>query len=477
MKDKLSKKVIIRRIIFIIIFLIVAVGITYYLISKNTQNVENITFEKKEKIPAEKTINLNETYNINDLKVKTYEEKYKDIDLQYYQIDGLKNLSIETEINYNLKKDVQIAIDEALDTDRVKKDTVSIYAHFASNFANTLSIYYNISAYDDEAHDFKELFNKNVLENYDLTTGDKIKLNDIFTKDANVGKIISDKIYNDVIKTTSDIEYDEENGLGKIKNYNDIEEEIFKLVNDYNNKRDIDFCFDEKMITLLDYNSNIMYMDNLDSITIYDKYKTDESIFDGTYDNLKDLPNLVKRKIADYTILEQGENYYIDISLFDCYLEEERSEKVFEAAKKVVDEYVKEVKEEAKTSDKFIVINRAYNCNSMGTYDELYEEWIPNGKYELSIGVYRFEVTKELFENEVYNKIIEIFRDYPDYELSEDYCMDNMFGMYLMYEDGTDKEYLKNLEQDLWAENIYFDSDGNIIDKPDEDTIIWDVND
>jgi len=478
------KKLILRRILFIIIFLLVSVGVTYYLIlNAKTDKDEVIDSEKKTDIvsdskkefKSEKTIDLDDLYNVNDLEIKLYKETYQGIKIEYYQIDGLKNNSIQTKINYNLKNDLENAIDEAINTRGVNVDNCWAYSTISSSFANTISIYSYVYSYGDESNNYEKYFMKYVTENYDLTTGNKIKLNDIFIEDEDVPKRILSKIYNDVVSSISEVEYND-SLEGTIENYNDIEEEIFKLIYDYNEENEISFTFDEQRILLLDYSANIMYKDNLDYITIYDKYKTNESIFDGTYSKLKDLPVLIKRQDADYTILEQGDNYYIDISLF---LEGGvNNDKVYRTVKNMIDDYVKEIKQEAKSSNKFIIANRAYSIYESGEYDINISEWVPDGDYNLNINSYKFEVTKSLFKSEIYDKIIDIFRTVCIEEMGGAYLYNNLFGSYLMYDEETYEEYLTNLDDEInYNSNIIkIDSDGNILDNIDEE-LFWEIYD
>lgn len=462
------KNMIVKRLIIIIVFLLVMIGITYYFVSTSDKNPIISFIEKKqakntEPASNEKVLSLSDTYNENDLNIKSYKEIYKNIEVEYYQIDGLKDDSIEIQINYNLKKDLENAIDEALENSK-STNSIDIFSNIDGNFANTISIYYNIYVYDEE-NDYEIVFRKNIPENYDLTTGNRIKLKDMFTQNANVGNIISTNAYNDILVNTADIDSENNDYALTIADYNDIEDRIFELVCDYNAGKEIEFSFDEQRIMLLEYDATILYKNNLEDIAIYNKYKTNESIFDGTYSKLKNIPVIAKRSLADYQVVEQGENYYIDVSLFDFYSEEEKNEEVYNAAKEIVDEYIASIKEELKNSDKFTIINRSYNLSFSGDYNQYLQEWIADGNYELSCGTYRFEVTKSLFKSEIYNKIIDIFREFSHEGIV---CSDNLFGMYLIYDDNNEK-YLDNLDEDNWGSVVLLDNLGNII----EESEIW----
>ena len=192
MKNKTNpetKKMLIKRIIFLIIFSLIAVGLTVYFILNNLPKEELVIGEankNKEKNTTEKTVYLEETYDINDLEIKEFKEKYRDLEIKYYQIDGLKDNSVEVSINYNLKNDLIKLIDEVFKEDKINVDDFTIYLTINSNFANTISLSYYVYSYKNvgEGMPAEELINTTICENYDLTTGNRIKMNDIFAKNT-----------------------------------------------------------------------------------------------------------------------------------------------------------------------------------------------------------------------------------------------------------------------------------------------------
>ena len=73
-------------ILFIVLFLAAAVGITYFSIQKANNGVGTAT--------AEEGIDLYGTYDENDLLVEEFAENYKDIEIKIPQINGLKNKEV-----------------------------------------------------------------------------------------------------------------------------------------------------------------------------------------------------------------------------------------------------------------------------------------------------------------------------------------------------------------------------------------------
>ena len=130
------KKMLIKRIIFIILFFMIAVGITTYFIMYNLPKEKKEILVPNEKVSEsnEKTLDLNGKYDVNDLKVKKYAGDYRDVKFTYYQIDGLKDTSIQYKINYNLKKDIENLLDKWIDENLLNYDDCTIFPTLQSNF-------------------------------------------------------------------------------------------------------------------------------------------------------------------------------------------------------------------------------------------------------------------------------------------------------------------------------------------------------
>ena len=170
-----------KLIIFVIVFAMVAIGITAGLIiTKNDVNNDEMETENKQEIaetaelinePKEKTINLYGTYEQNNLKTEEieYYVESEDKNIKILQIKGLKNKSVENKINNSLKEKAIEAINS----------NIELYA----NFSNVIS-----SAYG----------------NYRLTDGEKIELEDLFTKDTDLRSIVRMALYRDLLQKQRD---------------------------------------------------------------------------------------------------------------------------------------------------------------------------------------------------------------------------------------------------------------------------------
>ena len=472
-------KMILIRLIFLIIIAFIASCVTMYFIKQNDANKEekvviqenkiqtNQVVEPKSTSETEETINLNDTFDLNDLRISLLKEKYLGVEIEYFKIDGLKDQNIQKEINYTLKNDIKDFVEKAKDEDKIAQENFYIYAYINSSFANTLSLTYYVSSYilqtneDGSVKKQEELLNEYIPENFDLTTGEKITVNDLFTQDFKAQNFINHDFYTQLVSSNVEIgAISEEDWNLHIQNYNDLEDTMLEFVTLFNNKKDMKFSFNEQKVTFLDYGVNVYYEDYLDYITIYNKYSIEESIFDGRYEYLNDLPVLTKRYYADYSVMEQAENYYIDISLFDVYIEdsEYRNETIFEDSKKYVDNVVEEIKEKArKNPSKFYVFNYAYN---LGTVDNPeIEDYTPyDNILRLDESRIEYETTEEEFTSRILYKIRKMFRNAQRMETGEAYCYDNLFLYYTEIVDDPDNIEISD------SVTIYLNSQGEMFD-------------
>jgi hypothetical protein len=473
------KQMIIRRLIFIVIFLIIAILITVYFVSfnkKDKKDKEELDNNKVENVDTMQSqvhqglIDLdNDTYNINDLNIIQYSGEYDGLEYDYYQIDGLSDNSIEVSINYCLKNDIEKSIQKAIDENKINRDNFSVSIYLASNFANTISISYTINSYnyDENTYEADYLYNDYIGENFDLTTGNRIEITDIFTEDTTGQMLFNSNFYNELIPSYTEQTMDEDEWYLKVTDYNDIEEGMLDLINKYNNKREIAFIFDEQEVNILEYYASIYYEDFLDYVAIYNKYNTDKTIFDGKYDKLKNIPVLEKRSDAEYQIIEQGDNYYIDISLSNVYVKDWRNETVYNAVKETIQNEINQIKEEAsQKSAKFIIANYYYylSANTVWVDDKLEMD---GDFYSCNYTKLRYETTKSMFKSELHDKIIEIFRTVSRTGSGEAYLYDNLFLYYFDDAENVESEY----------DNFSIDNNGLIYYYEDQDDMIWDIID
>lgn len=341
------------KIIIIIIWILSLTGIFIYSkTKKETIEVIEPTPEIEESLDKYEFIDYTGYYDENDLyteKLYIDEEQY----FSYIKISGLKDKSLEEKIN----KKLYDLVNEQMD-----KGYTRIHSYIPLNAFNILSVY--IDAYKDNNSDYKTI-------NIDLTTGNEINLSDILnTKNLikpishayydSASFMINSEIkrktmyldeYNDCIKS----DYSCESLLGGlsveetkelIKTYENyiptIEDESLKYARNF----DINTEFyitsagiiipNVNMYDLKGNNEIMIYTkDNPRLFNYYYKYKKDESIYDGTYEGIK---NIMLSEYIQYLQIEKPHTELIDDYAFIHF---EYYNKNNEENKQLLDEYIK----------------------------------------------------------------------------------------------------------------------------------------
>lgn len=212
-------------IIFLVIFAILSLALTYILV----ENFSNITHtSNSEFVPLSgstgttTTLDSNPTtieddskymseyddmFSTNDITIieKHYEsgksfdvptQEYKIYEKQavYVQIDGLKDENIEMAINKKIKDEVVKLLDMK-DSDTLAR-SIAVANIEIGNFSNILSLPILITDYqtiESPPDSITNYWYKYL--NIDLSTGNDIEFKDLFLKNANIPKIISSSIY------------------------------------------------------------------------------------------------------------------------------------------------------------------------------------------------------------------------------------------------------------------------------------------
>lgn len=341
------------KIILIVIWILLLIGIFVY--SKNKKEIiEPIEPEiaQKESLDKYEFIDYTGYYDENDLFIeKLYidEEQY----FSYIKISGLKDKSLEEKIN----KKLYDLVNEQMD-----KGYTRIHSFVPLNAFNVLSVY--IDAYKDNNSDYKTI-------NIDLTTGNEITLSDIVNT-KNLIKPLSHAYYDSASfminseikrKTMYLDEYNEciksdyscdgilgglsvEETKELIKTYENyiptIEDESLEYARNF----DINTEFymtsagiiipNVNMYDLTGNNEIMIYTkDNPRLFNYYYKYKTDESIYNGTYEGIK---NIMLSEYIQYMQIEKPHTELIDdyaLIHFEYYNEKN------EENKQLLDEYIK----------------------------------------------------------------------------------------------------------------------------------------
>lgn len=368
-----------KKIIFgLIAFGIVCFVATGVLIYKHNEeilakdnNQENKSNGNKEE--QEKTLDLNGTYNENDIIISENAEIFNSVEIQIPQISGLKNKDIETKVNNSIREKIYSSLKEYSDI-----EYMSFYTN--ANFSNVLSIICTCGLKDD----WKEIY-----LNYELINGEELKLDDLLSKNTDIYTVVRKAFYRAAAGSAvrnEDIEepkYDPTTNTWYIYRYEwntstessekkkvefvIDEDEVAQNIANFINSSRKDFFFSSQGVYLKTYNYFVNFTDIADNIVIYDKYLTDESLYERDDIGLKNLftcafscSNVVKYQ--DYKML--GDNLFYDVAIkesdtviWNRINAAGVNEKMCELLKKKSYKKLEEYKELAsKNPDKFYVV-------------------------------------------------------------------------------------------------------------------------
>lgn len=307
-------------------------------ISGDESKVDNIEDEvdNNETENTEKTIDLYGTYDENDL-------EFFDVTVNvssggsfsFPMIKGLKNKEVEKKINDDMLSQVanEVFVEEI--KQKIKNGEASFEEKnvydISSNFSNVISIMHDENYF-----------------NYELVNGNKLKFEDLFVKNADLQGIVRRMLYRGVSKnaenageTFIDRYFDREKNEWIQVDYNydwetrtdsEIESvyvpsltdyEISKKIKSFFSDDDKPFYFTPTRIHIFYENNNSFYdydiefKDIADQVVIYDKYVTEESLYESSEIGTKNLwtcsEKLKSLGYANYGFAT--ENLYYDISM------------------------------------------------------------------------------------------------------------------------------------------------------------------
>lgn len=476
----------------LILILIAILGIeSYFYFFKDEEiigDINNPTKEEEEKVDTKNLVDIYTGYNLDNITKKTVKDK-KAI---YEIISGLKDEEIETKVNNKIKEKV-----ENLKT-KVKKDEY-IYGTIISNFENTISILFATSSLNDLEPDSLEIYDMAIIRdghlfdyadtlNLNLTTGDEITIKDVVNKTSALTIAVSKYGYDNLHKIKGIIAY---GGLGENPepDYSMVEDELLTLINK-TQKDDFEFIYNQSTLKLFFENVNISvprfcqdendkkckkyddiavdqnYHINtyildipmkslIDNLLIYNKFKTDESIYKkpSTKIDLKfkdpDSENYQSKMIGNNTSLI---DYNIPLYISD-------NKKLHDIVREKAIKEVTKVK-----TNKFNIYNMLGNADLVGGYDYIYYD-VRN--YSLDKDVYK-KYRKQIYLDKFNYKSYEgrlSYKTYKDngkdelgYEYLKKYLTNKYYYYYILDEKGNEvyekdilnKEYLEEQIPEEW---------------------------
>lgn len=295
------KEVSIKKLVVLLSsFIVIAVMVTTALIMTNKAGsfTDVSSGEEKNKSNHERVIGTkkNQKYNQNDLKIIYQDTNYEGLEYKTLRINGLKNKEIENKINKELEE-IEDDIRKKLVSASGEQENAYLSSNVNANYSNILSITFYGSKSDSK---YVPQINIEKFLNYDLTTGNKIKLEDLFLPGTDIdlyaqNDIYKQKLYDSFSKKNIFFNPDYWQS-GELQYVLDEVDEIdfIKQYNKYKNSKK-DFYITTTGIGIY-YSKDgnygdvyIKYMDCLDNLVVYTKFLTKESIFERDDIGLKDL--------------------------------------------------------------------------------------------------------------------------------------------------------------------------------------------
>jgi len=384
------KKLLIGLVIFVCVFTLGAVGVTY------------LSIQRANEERAEIGIDLYGTYDQNDLLVNDLVEMHHGVEVKIPVIEGLKDTKIQDKVNADMYERVQKVL-----TGYPQLNYANYYAR--ANFANVISISFHVGS--DNHYE-------QIYMNYNLVDGERLKLEDLFMKDTDLTEIVRSSFYKTMVLNNR---FGEEDSRVASPNEN----ELYRVVKGYLSEEDKVFAFSPSEISFYygDDMASVKMVDIAEQVALYSKFLTEKSLYtrdDIGYKNLFTCAN------GSYDIFERIEygnledNFWYDITIWrDSQPEEVDAEKwnPFEEFKKriygEVEAKVAEYREIAKKNpEKFYILLAKPTVNMYS--DSKYENRQWNYTYSDLATVYRniqvFEMPMEVYEKVYRDKLIDTYR-------------------------------------------------------------------
>lgn len=434
---RISKNTKIFLIIFSVLLLLITIGAILYKKYGKENSSSQIIIESVQKVPDlnasdiyEQNSNLerltlSDNYSNNGLTYQTLKDEGRDIDVEYVQISGLKDESVQEDINSQIRE----RINKILDSNNFKKNSDNsayVKTSVEANFSDVLSIKIFVQ--------FKQDFNKSYGLNFRLSNGEKLKLNDLFTYDAPKRNIITNAAYRAFA-----LNYYTDEGISN-DFYTNIEDDVIGFMENYNNGDITEFSFTPLTIDLYK-DSNTVSIDMTkyyNYIAIYTDFVSNGSLYKSNEDIATKIPVFIKRPEALIDLYDKvNDTCVIDVII---YGDDDFSTK----EKNVIEIYRKDLEREISSYKaqkgiyyaNYVKVSRAKeNDESILVFDE-----------EISVA----KSDENKFQNEIYSKIIMAERDINNLNYNKSKI--NILDKSLIEKNSNEKKYSLKTEKKIEEE-------------------------
>lgn len=422
------KKLFVTIVIFLTIFIIISLSFTYLMINLkvNQYSDNSISPTNLNKKVLSSDINTDNFFYKNNVEVVSKTISIGEENIEIPQVSGLSDKKVENKINQSIYDKLINVINnykEYYENSPMKNDfSFGCKYKEQANFSNIISIEFQVY---NEMQDSIFLYQNITCLNYELINGNELKIEDIFTDDADVPQIIRHAVY----KTLSDKYFSDlgnswdlwENWDSDSLAYAD-ENELYKIVNGI--LKDTNFSVSTGYVFI--YYDNWCYRIQLSEIgkyvAVYDRFNTGEKYGAGMF-------YFSIAQYVDYGLIEDnlwvdcanGSRYNIEQDEFYYNLKKDNEQKVIEKYRKLAKE----------NPDRFYILSYA---TSFETYSD-------QKKYVTMICILTScDVTLDSY-NEIYkNQLMEKYRS--------GYA--SQFGIRLYDWSPDDCNYEENIEYELY---------------------------
>lgn len=426
MDDKVSTN---KIIISLIVFAIISITITAILIiQKNNTSAPNQEITsgdvniavKHDKIIGTK---INQKYNQNDLEIIETQMQEDGLEYVSIRISGLKNKEIENKINEDIAREEASLKENVLSNEMGEYDSRYLNEYVNANFSNVLSLALYGSKYGSNS---RNQLNESRYLNYDLTTGNRLKLEDLFVPGADIDLYAQNSIYKELLHDTfseKGVFFDPQYWESGECTYIVDEIDELKFIKEFNKYKTApkDFYFSYNQISIIygeDYD-NYVYMrfkDCMDDLAIFDKFVTEESIFERDDIGVKNLyvcSNATTGKGYYAFIDDVTSNFRIDARVYPVVNERIlESQKYIETLEKLKQDIagrkndIKEIAKKNKDKYYYLTINVTINDFIPKYYCTYSEQDITYDEFYVYTEEDLYEVDKTDFSDWFENKLI-----------------------------------------------------------------------
>lgn len=388
-----------RVLMGMFIFLVACVSVTTILIL----NERSSQPENENPIPA---VTLSGTYNENAIamqEVTVLPDEENSLELHYYQISGLKDKTVENNINNQIQA-MALRMSQYFSSEEYQN--CKQYQTIFANFANVLCFEIYTTAETHTLSEFGYPYSESKVEfhAFNLVDGSEVKFQDLFMDDTDITAMLSSEIYENLMWDSKYMNMPEQGDYATY--WDSLTEKIdenqlvakMKELSDAIRDGTLSFYFTPQYICI---SENTIYL-SLDmekyvsDIAIYTRFLTEDSIYEDDTLGIKGLFNFSMRAVSDDLLLwncygPQTDHIFIDGKVIN-WLGEEIDNTISEQIYQNIISFAEEDKEKEITfannnPTKKIYTGFAYTLTSYGTDNRLitvdrnYERFVMDADY------------------------------------------------------------------------------------------------